>query len=62
MRELPGKGRGLVAEKDLSPGEVILEEEPFAATLFPTETEKRSMHTFHSSTKLLTCKGCNWAR
>lgn len=56
IQEIPGKGRGLIADRNLAPGDLILEEEPYAAVLFPAHKEKLALiqifiHTGFSNAK-----------
>ena len=60
--EVPGKGRGLIATKDIPCGSVILRDHPYACAVALQEIENRSSWSFQESTFLLKCAGCKFVR
>ena len=57
-----GKGRGMIATRDLAPGDLIMEEEPFVAGLFPAHLNTHSSYTFQPCDNLMKCLHCGWPR
>lgn len=58
VKNITGKGRGLVAEVDIKAGTLILSEEPHAACLEEWALEEFSSFSFEASPSLVHCKGC----
>ena len=62
VQQVAGKGRGLVADRDLNPGELLLKEDPFVAYLYETHIASNSWHTLLPGDNLLKCQACKYAR
>ncbi|XP_020596663.1 histone-lysine N-methyltransferase ASHR1-like [Phalaenopsis equestris] len=57
---IPGKGRGLVAAKDFHPGDVIIQQEPYASSPSKSSTGSFCDGCF-ASANLRKCSGCRIA-